>query len=205
MLTSRTQMAVAFTAAYNVYYQHFYSASETSRRAVGVSKKTIHKVDFGKVLGEAIRFKYFCDGTPLLETQELATCLTALQCFTGFLKPTEQIAVADTAFTRLYEQNPQFTKQWLLALQSILEYVGPLNGGTVNRIATGIPDRLDALWLLEYDIQAIIAKLTVAKAEEVRQIVSRYKTNTIRESRSQLDTGHVLHSMRAVLDASSKF
>ena len=210
-------MAVAFTAAYDMYYQHFYSASETSRRLelnrdlYLRRKKSIHKVEFGKVLGAAIRFKHFFDGTPLLEAEEIKSCLTALQCFTGFLKPTEEIAVADTAFIRLYEQNSLFRKQWLLALQSIVDYVGPLNGGTVTRIATGTPGQIDALWLQEYDIPAILAKLTAAKAEAVARLLSVYNAsresmyNAIRGPHSQLEAAHVLHSMRAVLDASSKF
>ena len=222
-------MVVFFTAAYDMYYKHFYSASESSRRlalkresdsgdwidslqrAVGVSKKSIHKVEFGHVLREAIRFKHFCDHTPLSEPQEIKTCLTALQFFTWFLKPPEQIAVEDTSFTRLYEQNAEFKKQWLFALISIVDYVGPLNDGTVTRIATGTLEQKDALWLNEYNIRAIFAKLTAAKTEAGAQILSVYNanrvamSNAIRGPRSQLDTGHVLHCMRAVLDASSKF
>ena len=150
----------------------------------------------------AMDFKHFCDFPNLFEHKEIMQCLTALECFTEFLNPAKTIAITDTAST-LYQRNAQFRKQWLLALRSIVDYVGPLHGGTVNRLASGSLNRRDALWLHAYDYKAILAKLAAAEATEsghVRPSVPRRRFR----AHSQLETA-VLHSMRAVLHASSKF
>jgi hypothetical protein len=208
-------MAAAFTAAYDVYYKHYFSVSEAVRQvwvkgkwasiASSALQRNMHPSDVGKFMRAAMDFKHFCDFPNLFENKEIAQCLTALACFTEFLQPQKQIAIADTAFTGLYQRNLHFRKQWLRALRSIVDYVRPLNGGTVTRLATGRLNRRDALWLQEYDIPAILSKLAAAEAKEAAHARPSVRGHRVHSSHSQLETAHVLHSMRAVLDASSKF
>ena len=210
---ARTKMVEDFTAAYDVYCKHYNSVSQTVREVlvkgllVPSTLSTLqgrkYQSDSDKVMEAAMDFKHFCEFPNLFEHKEIMQCLTALECFTEFLNPPKTIAITDTAFTALYQRNAQFRKQWLLALRSIVDYVAPLHGGTVNRLASGSLNRRDASWLHAYDYKAILAKLAAAEATKSGQPSVPLPRRRFR-AHSQLETA-VLHSMRAVLHASSKF
>jgi hypothetical protein len=165
-----------------------------------------HEKDPAKFDSAAFAFHQFCEFPILYENQETIACLTALTCFTEFLEPPKGLTISDTAFTGLYKRDALFRKNWLQALRSIVSYVVPLNGQLLIRLADGSMNPRDVAWLRQYDWKAILSKLEAAEAKETGNAPSvkhppQHKKHRRFRPRSELENAHVLHSMRAMLEA----